>query len=1124
MITEFKHFLIPGWVAAGKFPDANEDKLKDLAEAWRSISDHSQQAETSVGQEASKLFTTWTGDAATSAQSQVSTVQKWIVSIEASGEVMERGTLQAVAYVINTKTAINNILQALANATKKSIAAGLLNPLDAPRLAAEVTMMQTWARTQISRYYDALTNMLGSISFKADVQPDVRTTASGGGGTGGTAGGATGGGAINVTQVSNLSGSTQPPLVPATVKPDGTPIAEEEIKERLPTGEVVLHDGTVIPPQPAAPDTEAAGAPPTTPATDPADPTLPIAQAGAAAGAVTLPWSTGLAQVKNPDSVPKEEEVGGDKNDEVVEDAAEKLKKEIEEVPEGLDEQIQSGAAAGQQTQQQVQEIQQNIATGSGEAQQGRDGVQQARQDVQQGAQQVSYQSLPDQVRYDQTGYTPPEPVRPPVDPTPANPGPSGPTHNPPPVYNGGGGDLPSTGPSAGHSAPNSGTFGTTEDPTQGTSTGMGTSHGSSGTTTSLSGSGNPGGSGTGSSYNSGGGSGTGSSYNSGGSSGSGTGGLPPVNTGTGAAGVSAPVAPMPVSSMPPGGAMPGGGFGGPPMGGGSYGSTPLLGGSGFGGPSAAPSVGVGGLGAPAAPAAPVGPAPAAGGGIPAAPAAPAASGVMGGGTPGGIPAAGVGSTGGAPAAPGAAAVAAPGTGAPGSNPGGAQPGAVVAQPSAIGPAQPGQPGSSSGTGTSSGSAAGAGAGRADTGAGLSPTEAAVTVAAAIATLGLAGAAAMHFSHLWSDLRANPIVQPRNGGLLPTQFGPTDQQSAMLPAGLSGAYQKVLLPGEAEALMDGQITTLRGIVNPLDQVAHLTTPEELYAVLGLGFAIQGRAGADSLAFSRDADTIEVLRFAGLRMEDLITPVEADVTLPANTVPLPLVRHHARPWNGTGEAPGSTSTEPIDEHEILGYAAVPLPHLAEIWRLHADGTAEYVSTYNARNASWVGSTSPARPAGERIENGAFATLSDGNVFEIVPLSDQFTILVARGQAPEGFLPAQDGTSRIQVANEHIASVRGVTTIGLWQGQPVQLLERSGGSTLVDYAGDDPHSAAMAGFVQVNQGQWQTRWVPQAELSGVQTLERSYAMAAAAGPAIPQSPSPAPEFGFEGTNAQFDHARA
>ena len=90
MITEFKHLLIPGWVAAGKFPDANEDKLRDLAKAWRSISDHSQQAETSVGQEASKLFTTWTGDAATSAQSQVSTVQKWIVSIEASGEVMVR--------------------------------------------------------------------------------------------------------------------------------------------------------------------------------------------------------------------------------------------------------------------------------------------------------------------------------------------------------------------------------------------------------------------------------------------------------------------------------------------------------------------------------------------------------------------------------------------------------------------------------------------------------------------------------------------------------------------------------------------------------------------------------------------------------------------------------------------------------------------------------------------------------------------------------------------------------------------------------------------------------------------------------------------------------------------------
>ena len=115
-----------------------------------------------------------------------------------------------------------------------------------------------------------------------------------------------------------------------------------------------------------------------------------------------------------------------------------------------------------------------------------------------------------------------------------------------------------------------------------------------------------------------------------------------------------------------------------------------------------------------------------------------------------------------------------------------------------------------------------------------------------------------------------------------------------------------------------------------------------------------------------AESVEVLRCAGLRPDDLVTPVDADVTLPPGTVPVPLVRHHKRPWSGTGEAPGSTSDAVIDEHEVLGYASVAIPHLAEIWRLHADGREEYVSTYNQRNGQWLGDTTPShqcwRPSG------------------------------------------------------------------------------------------------------------------------------------------------------------------
>jgi hypothetical protein len=282
---------------------------------------------------------------------------------------------------------------------------------------------------------------------------------------------------------------------------------------------------------------------------------------------------------------------------------------------------------------------------------------------------------------------------------------------------------------------------------------------------------------------------------------------------------------------------------------------------------------------------------------------------------------------------------------------------------------------------------------------------------------------------------------------------------------------------------------------------------QLYDALGLGFAITGIAGSDTLAFNRDAESVEVLRCAGLRPDDLVTPVDADVTLPAGTVPVPLVRHHKRPWSGTGEAPGSTSENIIDEHEVLGYASVAIPHLAEIWRLHADGREEYVSTYNQRNGQWLGDTTPSnQPIGRRIDNGAYAGLSDGTVYRTTVITDAESVLIAYGvSAPEHFEQVHDGSFRITVDNTDLVSLVGVTTIGSWQGTPVQLLHRQGTMLLVDYAGDDPAAAAAAGFLQVNQGQWQPRWVEHTELSDTQELERPYALPRP----VPGPTPPAPE---------------
>jgi len=241
-----------------------------------------------------------------------------------------------------------------------------------------------------------------------------------------------------------------------------------------------------------------------------------------------------------------------------------------------------------------------------------------------------------------------------------------------------------------------------------------------------------------------------------------------------------------------------------------------------------------------------------------------------------------------------------------------------------------------------------------------------------------------------------------------------------------------------------------------------------------------------------AGVTEVPAGTGLRGDDLVTPIEGDVHLPAGTVPPPLVRHHKRPWIGTGEAPGSTSDNVIEEHEILGYASVGIPHLAEIWRLHADGREEYVSTCNQRNGQWLGDNTPShQPIGRRIDNGAYATLSDGTVFRSMVLTERHSVLIAYGvSAPEHFEQVHDGSYRLVVENSDIVSLMGVTTIGAWRALPVQLLHRQGDMLLVDYAGDDPIAAAAAGFPQTNQGQWQPRWVEHTEVTDVQELERPY----------------------------------
>jgi len=132
-------------------------------------------------------------------------------------------------------------------------------------------------------------------------------------------------------------------------------------------------------------------------------------------------------------------------------------------------------------------------------------------------------------------------------------------------------------------------------------------------------------------------------------------------------------------------------------------------------------------------------------------------------------------------------------------------------------------------------------------------------------------------------------------------------------------------------------------------------------------------------------------------------------------------------------------------------------------------------------------------GRKIDNGAYAGLSDGTVFGTVVLTDRESVLIAYGvSAPEHFEQVHDGSYRTSVNNSDIISVTGVATMGAWRSLPIQLLSRQGDMLLVDYAGDDPAAAAAAGFLQTNQGQWQPCSVEHTEVTDIQELERAYTL--------------------------------
>ncbi|BCJ32416.1 hypothetical protein [Actinocatenispora sera] len=149
-------------------------------------------------------------------------------------------------------------------------------------------------------------------------------------------------------------------------------------------------------------------------------------------------------------------------------------------------------------------------------------------------------------------------------------------------------------------------------------------------------------------------------------------------------------------------------------------------------------------------------------------------------------------------------------------------------------------------------------------------------------------------------------------------------------------FQKVLPPDQAEAYLRRGERYVAGFVHPYESVRELTTPQQLYAGLGLVH--------DRTPFRLDDEDVHVLRWyaycpelyrvaIGGRDEQTRAAVGGWVVAPA-------------PFLGSGIAPGTAG---VPEFKV---DSVELPHGAQLCRLDRYGRESEVASYDADTGTWV----------------------------------------------------------------------------------------------------------------------------------------------------------------------------
>jgi hypothetical protein len=149
--------------------------------------------------------------------------------------------------------------------------------------------------------------------------------------------------------------------------------------------------------------------------------------------------------------------------------------------------------------------------------------------------------------------------------------------------------------------------------------------------------------------------------------------------------------------------------------------------------------------------------------------------------------------------------------------------------------------------------------------------------------------------------------------------------------------QKPIAPSQVDYYLDRGYDRASGFVHRATEIAHLHTPAELYATLGLSYT--------GSPFERDATDIYVMRWAAHRGDLYRIPYGGQNEAAMRAMQGWMIER--APFRGNGFAPAEDG-EVIAEFKV---DSIRLPHGAQMWRLTSTGDRMLVAVLDADECMW-----------------------------------------------------------------------------------------------------------------------------------------------------------------------------